>query len=308
MAGQHIKVRLENDMNGVLIQRTLSLSQKLKPDHPTVALPKHLGNTEPIRAHPLDLRRQEDGNDKGKGVDKRAEDTGDEDLQPYKEVLQSPFTQQIIDVSVDVRWSDNRLVRPVTERLNRKLGGSSRKIHKETLKKMNKEMNLHTQNSGVKQISAFHRAQLMVTLIEGAHSCREGSSLRRDKEHHTDSNHLSLDALTKRQKEILAIELQLQLPPCTPMVGTPKKENLDRYCDYHGEKGHYTNDCYQLKKQLEAALEYEKLSHLVKDVRQRGNARGRQQGNNNDKGRSIWYGRRVTTGNANPRRTEKKIG
>ncbi|GKB67316.1 hypothetical protein Tco_0928728 [Tanacetum coccineum] len=184
MAGQHIKVRLENDMNGVLIQRTLSLSQNLKPDHPTMALPKHLGNTEPIRAHPLDLLRQaarkessilrnnlvgstaegapsyleageqdftstnwchpwdpifklpdlsydeEDRNDKGKGVDKRAEDIGDEDLQPYK-VLQSPFTQQIIDVSVDVRWSDNRLVRPVTERLNRKLGGSSRKVHKE---------------------------------------------------------------------------------------------------------------------------------------------------------------------------------
>ncbi|GJV52286.1 hypothetical protein Tco_1448027 [Tanacetum coccineum] len=29
--------------------------------------------------------------------------------------------------------------------------------------------------------------------------------------------------------------------------------NLDRYYDYHGEKGHYTNDCYQLKRQQEAA-------------------------------------------------------
>ncbi|GKB89672.1 hypothetical protein Tco_0961944 [Tanacetum coccineum] len=41
-------------------------------------------------------------------------------------------------------------------------------------------------------------------------------------------------------------------------------------------EGHYTNDCYQLKRQLEAALESEKLSHLIKDVRQRGNNRGRQ--------------------------------
>ncbi|GJV51249.1 hypothetical protein Tco_1446990 [Tanacetum coccineum] len=32
------------------------------------------------------------------------------------------------------------------------------------------------------------------------------------------------------------------------------------------EKGHYTNDCYQLKTQLEAALESGKLSHLVKDA------------------------------------------
>ncbi|GKC13223.1 hypothetical protein Tco_1010005 [Tanacetum coccineum] len=60
----------------------------------------------------------------------------------------------------------------------------------------------------------------------------------------------------------------------------PKKENQDKYCDYHGEKGHYTNDCFQLRRQLEMALESEKLNHLIKDVRQRGreNARGRDAG------------------------------
>nr|GFA97784.1 reverse transcriptase domain-containing protein [Tanacetum cinerariifolium] len=36
------------------------------------------------------------------------------------------------------------------------------------------------------------------------------------------------------------------------------------------EKGHYTNNCIQLRKQLEMALESRKLNHLVKDVRQRG--------------------------------------
>ncbi|GKC69194.1 hypothetical protein Tco_1115077 [Tanacetum coccineum] len=81
-------------------------------------------------------------------------------------------------------------------------------------------------------------------------------------------NHLSLDALTRRPKEILATELQLQLPPCPLMIGTPKKENLDR--------------------QLDAALESGKLSHLVKDVRQQGNTRGRQPGNNNGKGKAIY--------------------
>ncbi|GJU09057.1 hypothetical protein Tco_1125487 [Tanacetum coccineum] len=60
------------------------------------------------------------------------------------------------------------------------------------------------------------------------------------------------------------------------MIETPRRENLDRYCDYHGEKRHYTNDCYQLKRQLEAALESGKLNHLVKDVRQRGGNRGKQ--------------------------------
>ncbi|GKG11038.1 hypothetical protein Tco_0342438, partial [Tanacetum coccineum] len=87
-------------------------------------------------------------------------------------------------------------------------------------------------------------------------------------------NHLRLDSLTKLPSEILATELQLQLPPCPPTVAPPKKENLDRYCDYHGEKGNYTNDCYHLQRQLEAALESGKLNHLVKDVRH-NNGRGR---------------------------------
>ncbi|GJR29539.1 reverse transcriptase domain-containing protein [Tanacetum coccineum] len=67
----------------------------------------------------------------------------------------------------------------------------------------------------------------------------------------------------------------------------PKKENLDRYCDYHGEKRHYTNDCYPLKRKLKATLESGKLIHLVKDVMQIGSTKGRQQGNNNGKGKVI---------------------
>nr|GEW87436.1 hypothetical protein [Tanacetum cinerariifolium] len=94
-------------------------------------------------------------------------------------------------------------------------------------------------------------------------------------------NHLILDSLTKLPSEILATELQLRLPPCPPTVAPPKKENLDRYCEYHGEKGHYTNDCFHLKEQLEIALESKKLNHLIKDVRQRGGDRGRQTVSNN---------------------------
>ncbi|GKD66408.1 hypothetical protein Tco_1308516, partial [Tanacetum coccineum] len=90
----------------------------------------------------------------------------------------------------------------------------------------------------------------------------------------------SLSSLTKLPKEILATEPQLNLQPPRPMQLSPKKENQDRYCDYHGEKGHYTNDCFQLRRQLEIALESGKLNHLIKDVRQReqGNAKGRDAG------------------------------
>ncbi|GJS41869.1 reverse transcriptase domain-containing protein [Tanacetum coccineum] len=98
---------------------------------------------------------------------------------------------------------------------------------------------------------------------------------------------VGLESLRKQPKEILATEPQLQLPPCPLMMGTPRKENLDRYCDYHGEKGHYTNDYHKLKKQLEAALESGKLNHLLKDVRQRSNGRGRGPGNNGGRGKVI---------------------
>ncbi|GJV33546.1 hypothetical protein Tco_1393946 [Tanacetum coccineum] len=61
----------------------------------------------------------------------------------------------------------------------------------------------------------------------------------------------------------------------------PKGEHMEKGqgTSYRGDRppraGYYTNDFYQLKRQLEAALEFENLSHLVKDVRQRGNDRRR---------------------------------
>ncbi|GKD14006.1 hypothetical protein Tco_1198413 [Tanacetum coccineum] len=80
---------------------------------------------------------------------------------------------------------------------------------------------------------------------------------------------LSFESLTKCPKEILATKTQLHLPAPHPMLNPLRSGNTDRYYDYHQEKGHYTNDCIQLRKQLEMALEWGKLNYLVKDVRQR---------------------------------------
>nr|GEX79331.1 reverse transcriptase domain-containing protein [Tanacetum cinerariifolium] len=86
----------------------------------------------------------------------------------------------------------------------------------------------------------------------------------------TVSSILTLESLTKRPKEILATETQLHLPPPHPMLNLLRSRNTDRYYDYHQEKGHYTNDCIQLRKQLEMALESGKLNHLCKfDKRQK---------------------------------------
>lgn len=60
---------------------------------------------------------------------------------------------------------------------------------------------------------------------------------------------------------------------------------MDKFFDYRCEKGHLINDCYQLKRQLEIALESGKLDHLLKDVRQRG--RDQPRGNNAGKAKVI---------------------
>ncbi|GJV76125.1 hypothetical protein Tco_1507709 [Tanacetum coccineum] len=101
---------------------------------------------------------------------------------------------------------------------------------------------------------------------------------RPNQELHRPREVLNLDSLSITPQEILAMEHQLNLPQPAPLVGAPGKENLNRYCDYHNEKGHNTNDCFHLKRQLEIALESGKLNHLVKDVRQRGKGNQRNNG------------------------------
>ncbi|GJY75395.1 reverse transcriptase domain-containing protein [Tanacetum coccineum] len=49
---------------------------------------------------------------------------------------------------------------------------------------------------------------------------------------------------------------------------------MDRFCDYHQEKGHHTNDCHHLRRQLEAALESDKLNHPIKDIPEREEEEG----------------------------------
>ncbi|GKD05512.1 hypothetical protein Tco_1180486 [Tanacetum coccineum] len=82
--------------------------------------------------------------------------------------------------------------------------------------------------------------------------------------------------LAKTPKEILAMEIvSFLLPP--PLIGTLEKQNLNKFCDYHGDRGHSTNDCYHLKKRIKEVVASWKLAHLIKDIRQ-GNQRNIGQG------------------------------
>nr|GEV78406.1 reverse transcriptase domain-containing protein [Tanacetum cinerariifolium] len=88
-------------------------------------------------------------------------------------------------------------------------------------------------------------------------------------------------SLTKTLKEILAME-SISFPEPPPLIETPEKQNLNKFCDYHGDRGHNTNDCYQLRKQIEEAVASGKLAHLVKDIR-RNNQRNGNPGKNDVK-------------------------
>nr|GEW05609.1 hypothetical protein [Tanacetum cinerariifolium] len=68
-------------------------------------------------------------------------------------------------------------------------------------------------------------------------------------------------------KEILAAEASKFQPP-PPMVTPVEKRSSNKFCDFHNDKGHRTDECMQLKKQIEELVRAEKLSHLIKEIKQ----------------------------------------
>ncbi|GJZ52895.1 reverse transcriptase domain-containing protein [Tanacetum coccineum] len=66
--------------------------------------------------------------------------------------------------------------------------------------------------------------------------------------------------------------------PPPPMVTPAEKRSSNKFCDFHNDKGHSTEECMQLKKQIEELVRAGKLSHLIKEIKQ-----GRDQTKNGKK-------------------------
>ncbi|GKC84376.1 reverse transcriptase domain-containing protein [Tanacetum coccineum] len=62
------------------------------------------------------------------------------------------------------------------------------------------------------------------------------------------------------------------------MVTPAEKRSSNKFCDFHNDKGHSTDECMQLKKQIEELVRAGKLSHLIKEIKQ-----GRDQTKNGKK-------------------------
>nr|GEW93417.1 reverse transcriptase domain-containing protein [Tanacetum cinerariifolium] len=73
--------------------------------------------------------------------------------------------------------------------------------------------------------------------------------------------------LTKTPKEILTLD-KGKLKPPPPMITPVETRNARKFCDFHGEVGHTTDECMHLKRKTEKMLKARKLSHLMKELKQ----------------------------------------
>ncbi|KAK9074310.1 hypothetical protein SSX86_006908 [Deinandra increscens subsp. villosa] len=82
--------------------------------------------------------------------------------------------------------------------------------------------------------------------------------------------------LLKSPSEIFATEKD-RLPFGKPRPNRHgSKARPGEYCDYHRGNGHATDDCIQLRKEIEAAIKTGKLSHLVKEIKSPEKPRGKE--------------------------------
>ncbi|GJS05396.1 reverse transcriptase domain-containing protein [Tanacetum coccineum] len=82
--------------------------------------------------------------------------------------------------------------------------------------------------------------------------------------------------LTKSPRGILALDKgKFKTPP--PMMTPIEKRNNNKFCEFHGEVGHNTNECMHLKRQIEELIKAGKLSHVIKELNKAAERTSRKQ-------------------------------
>nr|XP_043616346.1 uncharacterized protein LOC122588294 [Erigeron canadensis] len=90
---------------------------------------------------------------------------------------------------------------------------------------------------------------------------------RRDKRPVQFGKSVHLVDLTKSPKKILKTErVGSTFKPPPPLRSA--KKNMNKYCDFHEDHGHDTNDCRELQAEIKRALDEGKLEHLVPGAKQ----------------------------------------
>ena len=88
------------------------------------------------------------------------------------------------------------------------------------------------------------------------------------------TNKSSLDALKKKMnftplvmptdKILVQIKDELGLKWPKPLSTSSRKHDLKKYCHFHKDHGHYTDECHDLKEQIEELIQRGKLQKFIK--------------------------------------------
>ncbi|GJU34171.1 hypothetical protein Tco_1182525 [Tanacetum coccineum] len=62
--------------------------------------------------------------------------------------------------------------------------------------------------------------------------------------------------------------VKFKAPPL--VAGPAENQNKNKFCEFHRDKGHNTDEYIHLRRQIKEAVKSGQLSHLVKQIKQRG--------------------------------------
>ncbi|GJX00099.1 hypothetical protein Tco_0184012 [Tanacetum coccineum] len=104
--------------------------------------------------------------------------------------------------------------------------------------------------------------------------------------HMSDKKPDRFSLLTKTSKEIFALEKgKFKAPP--PMVTPAKKRDPNKYSKFHVDTGHSTDECMQLRKQINEMIKAGKLSQFIKELKQNDKPKAPKKGETAGKERPL---------------------
>nr|GEZ16395.1 hypothetical protein [Tanacetum cinerariifolium] len=97
---------------------------------------------------------------------------------------------------------------------------------------------------------------------------------------HNESHRFSREAFTalvKSPAEILATSEGKSVLRPPPRMFTPtSKRDRTKYCEFHEDHGHETNDCIDLRKEIEACIRKGRIAHLARGAKTHNNSQNTQ--------------------------------
>ncbi|KAL2224630.1 UNVERIFIED_CONTAM: hypothetical protein Sindi_2930100 [Sesamum indicum] len=94
---------------------------------------------------------------------------------------------------------------------------------------------------------------------------------------------------TTRERVMAMVEKEGLLQWPSKMRDTPLKKNSNKYCRFHKDKGHNTENCYQLKDEIERLIRQGYFKHLIdrSGERDRSRSRSRKRSQKDDAGKNL---------------------